>query len=365
MVTRQTIGGLLTLLGLGLVVCGCRQIVPGSDSKPGLFGKKAVTSDEGPPPAAPALYIPDRAPTALPAPASVENTSPAPGITLVPVSKRKSLAQPEILPLQTPQTTIPKFNAAPDGPSLPAPPQLPDQSNPFAPLRELYQKAAAKNATMDSYVLRLRRREVVGTMSRPEEVLLFKWRKEPWSVYFKWLESEGKGREVVYVKGRYDSALHTLTAAGDIPLLPAGKRFKLAPDGVLVKSKSRYPITEAGLGGLVERFGKVVDGLEKGDPREGTAKYLGQIKRPEYANKVDAVLQNVPPKSDPNLPRGGTRQLWFFDPTVQACRCLSSPRMKPAVRWNNTTIATTASCSRSTSPTTTSIRTFSQESRRS
>ncbi len=195
-------------------------------------------------------------------------------------------------------------------------PQVPDSNNPLAPIRELNQKAQQKIAAMDSYVLRLRRREVVGTMNRPEEILLLKWRKEPWSVYFKWLSAEGKGREVVYVKGRYENLLHTLTAAGDIPLLPAGKRFKIAPDSVLIKSKSRYPITEAGLGGLVERFGKILEAAEKSDPREGTLKYLGQVKRPEYENMVDAVKQIVPPKSDPNLPRGGQR-LWFFDPAVQ------------------------------------------------
>src|SRR5207302_10032911 len=132
------------------------------------------------------------------------------------------------------------------GPPLLSPPPLLSSANPVAPLRDLYHKAALKHASMDSYTLRLRRREVVGSQSRPEEILLFKWRKEPWSVYFKWLGTEGKGREVVYVKGRYDNMLHTLTAAGDVPLLPAGKRFKVSPDGILVKSKSRYPITEAG-----------------------------------------------------------------------------------------------------------------------
>ncbi len=84
---------------------------------------------------------------------------------------------------------------------MPAAPQT-DPANPMAPLRELYQRAAQKHATMDSYALRLRRREVVGTTSRPEEILLLKWRREPTSVYLKWLGNEGKGREVVYVKGR-------------------------------------------------------------------------------------------------------------------------------------------------------------------
>jgi hypothetical protein len=221
----------------------------------------------------------------------------------------------QVLPLQAPRAAAPGTQPAP--PSGVATPPLEKQTGSVSPLRELYENAARKHASMDSYTLRLRRREVVGNQNRPEEVLLFKFRTEPWSVYFKWLGNEGKGREVVYVKGRYENALHTLTAAGDIPLLPAGRRIKVAPDGVLVKSKSRYPITEAGLGGLIERFGRLVDAMEKGDTsREGTAKYLGLLKRPEYEKKVAAVLQSIPPKSDPHLPRGGQR-LWFFDPELQ------------------------------------------------
>jgi hypothetical protein len=194
-------------------------------------------------------------------------------------------------------------------------PKAAEPANSSAAIRDLYQRAAAKHASMDSYTLRLRRREVVGSQARPEEVMLFKWRKEPWSVYFKWLGNEGKGREVVYVKGRYDNYLHTLTAAGDVPLLPAGKRFKVAPDGILVKSKSRYPITEAGLGGLIERFGKLVEAQEKGDTRQGTLTYLGLVKVPEYEHKMEGVLQVIPPQGDPNLPRGGQRR-WYFDPVL-------------------------------------------------
>ena len=33
------------------------------------------------------------------------------------------------------------------------------------------------------------------------------------------------------------------------------------------------------------------------------------------AVKVEGVLQTIPPKSDPHLPRGGQR-LWFFDPAL-------------------------------------------------
>jgi len=46
---------------------------------------------------------------------------------------------------------------------------------------------------MDSYIARLTRREQVNGKKQPEEIILFKFRQQPWSVYFKWLgESKRK-----------------------------------------------------------------------------------------------------------------------------------------------------------------------------
>ena len=108
-------------------------------------------------------------------------------------------------------------------------------------------------------MMRLRRHEMNHGKMSPEEIMLCKFRREPCSVYMKWLSEEGKNREVVYVKGRYDNLIHTLTAAGDIPLFPAGRHFKISPDSPLVKARSRYPITDAGLGPLIKRFTRMVD----------------------------------------------------------------------------------------------------------
>ena len=182
------------------------------------------------------------------------------------------------------------------------------------PLRALHDHAAKRYQTMDTYIMRLKRREVVGGKARPEELILVKFRQEPWSVYFKWIGPEAKGREVVHVKGQYDNRIHSLVAAGDVLLMPAGQRFSVAVDSAMVRSKSRYPITEAGLGTSIHRFGLLVATLEKGDKRQGTAKYLGLVKRTEFETPVEGVEQTVPPESDPLLPGGG-RRWWFFDPT--------------------------------------------------
>src|SRR5262249_8124468 len=111
-------------------------------------------------------------------------------------------------PPDVPLVPLPSLRADPP----PAPPPPPASSTPppapppGAPAegtspRELYQKAAARYANIDSYIARLTRREVVKDRPQPEAVMLFKFRKEPWSVYFKWLGKEGQGREVVYVRG--------------------------------------------------------------------------------------------------------------------------------------------------------------------
>jgi hypothetical protein len=173
--------------------------------------------------------------------------------------------------------------------------------------------AAATYAEIDSYIVRLTRREMLRDRMQPEEVLLVRFRKEPWSVYFKWVGKEGAGREVVYVKGHYEDKIHTLLAAGDVPFMPAGKRMAVAPDNVLVRSASRHPITEAGLGSTIDSLSRLLPAIEAGDPRAGTLTSLGPLQRPEYARPLDALEHRLPPGRDPNLPQGG-RRIFGFDP---------------------------------------------------
>jgi hypothetical protein len=184
-----------------------------------------------------------------------------------------------------------------------------------ARLRLLHQQAAARYAGIDAYVVQLRRREQVHGRDKPEELIRFKFRKQPWSVALKWIGSEGQGREVVYVKGQYENKIHTLLARGDMPFAPAGKRIALAPDSIFVRSASRHAITEAGLGNLIERFGQVLEATEKNPQAFGTLKYQGLLKRPEFEGQLEAAEQIIPPGVEPHLPRGG-RRLWLFDPAT-------------------------------------------------
>lgn len=180
-----------------------------------------------------------------------------------------------------------------------------------APLEQVLAQAQARYAQVDSYIARLTRREVVGGKREPEEVMLFKFRKQPYSVYFKWLGETAPGREVVYVQGKYDNKIQTLLAAGDVPLMPAGKRMALSPDNILVQSASRYPITRAGFGSALERLLETHAAVSRGDATRGRLADLGVQKRPDYATPLRLVEHQLPPGYEKPLPRGGKRLIGF------------------------------------------------------
>jgi Protein of unknown function (DUF1571) len=278
MMLSHTCTGRVGGIALVFLLAGC------SDFSQHRFGgiRRSTDAEEGPPTPAPALAIPN-----APSAARFNPDDKVKAATFVPLRD---------LPMQ-PQV----------GPT----PQMLEQ-----PLRVLYQRAAQRHAAMDSYIVRLKRREVVNGRAHPEELIRVQIRRDPYSVYLKWLGKEGKGREAIYVKGKSKDEMQLLLAAGDMfPLSPAGMRFSLAPGDPLARAKSRYPITETGLGVLIERYGRMVAAVEKGDPRDGTAKYLGRVQRPEFEAKVEAVHQVLPAGSDPLLPKGGQRW-WYFDATT-------------------------------------------------
>ncbi len=181
-------------------------------------------------------------------------------------------------------------------------------------LRILLARAAQTYAGMDSYNFRFTRRESVGGKPQPEELILVKVRRKPFSVNLKWLGNEGKGREVIYVDGKFGNKLQILTAPGEVFPFAPPTRFNFSPDDRMVKSKTRRPITETGFGNLIDIFARVVSGAVAGDMRLGTVKYLGPLERKEFQRPVEAVHHKIPPGYEAGLPKGGQRW-WYFDPT--------------------------------------------------
>jgi hypothetical protein len=291
---------LLLVLAAALLCCGCfstpdrRTVAQGDNRARPRPATQPDPSADVPVGAARPLRIADQ-------PASPLTTRPT------------SLAQAPAGTAERPPVPAVPATAPPDG--------LPDLPSPGAPapavaeskLRRLHRLAAEEYARMDGYILRLTRREQVNGKDQPKEIIRVQFRKEPWSVHFVWIEGDAKGREVVYVKGRYDNKLHTRLGPNDGNLvMRPGSRVALAPDSPMVRNSSRHNITEAGVGSLIERFGALVEANAKGDKRWGTLTYLGPQKRPEFDVPVEAAEQVIPPGADKDLPRGG-RRLWMFD----------------------------------------------------
>jgi hypothetical protein len=263
-------------------------------------------------PAAPDLRISEGPAPATPPPADIpvvpvplppRGREPAPSPAASGITPASASAA---APSQTPADAANNPAKAPPPPVVVTTPAAPGDS-----VRRLHQLATGRYATMDSYIARLTRREQVNGKNGPEEIMLFKFRKEPWSIYFKWLGETGKGREVVYVKGQHENKIHTLLAAGDMPLMPAGKRLALPIDSSLVRSACRHPITEAGIGASIERLGTLLSATERGDKTAGTLTALGPQARAEFRRPAEVVEHVIPAGAEPELPRGGRRQYWF------------------------------------------------------
>jgi hypothetical protein len=238
----------------------------------------------------------------------------------------KSAAAPNALPASVPETTAtvtpPSMRAVLVDPkagikSGTAPALAPAQTvlRPLvdSPMRALYRMAAESIADKPGYIALFKRRELVEGKERAEEVIIFKYRRDPASIYMRWTGAEAKNRELVYVKGQHDDMLHVAPGSGDTLFGgSAGHQVVLRPDTARGLGKERYAVAETGIAALIARYGRLVEAYE-GGAKVGTLKYLETIQRPESDVALEAVMHIVPPGVDGTLPQGGQR-LWFFDP---------------------------------------------------
>lgn len=205
---------------------------------------------------------------------------------------------------KTPEAAAPK--AKPATPALPAPVAKPSTN--FSEVKTVYSLAKQKWDGLTDYEARLVRKEVIGGKDTPAEEMIFKFRKEPYSVATKNVGSVGRGRELIYVQSP-GAKVHVLTGEGDNRLVGAGFYAQFAPDDRMVTSKSRHKITDGAVGRTVELLGKAIAATESG--KFDGLKSLGEVKRKEYADPVAGIEATIPPGQDKDLPRGGKREVYF------------------------------------------------------
>ncbi len=101
--------------------------------------------------------------------------------------------------------------------------------------------------TKAGYTARFLKQEFVQDELLDEQSILLKCRREPFSVYLAW-EAGSQGREVLFVEGENNGKL-IAHEGGWKARLPS---MSLKPDCSLAMADARYPVTDAGLAGLVE-----------------------------------------------------------------------------------------------------------------
>lgn len=111
---------------------------------------------------------------------------------------------------------------------------------------KLMEQGAEFLQSMTDYTATLRKQEVVRNQLLDEQIISIKCRHSPFSVYLLWLAADA-GREVLYVEGQNNGNL-IAHDGGWKSRIPA---FTLSIDGPLAMRDTRYPVTTAGIFGLI------------------------------------------------------------------------------------------------------------------
>ncbi|HEY0984594.1 DUF1571 domain-containing protein [Schlesneria sp. T3-172] len=112
---------------------------------------------------------------------------------------------------------------------------------------ELLDRGLAWLQQLKDYTVTLQKQEVVNGVLLDEQTISIKCRHNPFSVYLAW-HSGFAGREVIYVQGQ-NSGNMVVHEGGWKSRIPA---LSLPTDGLLAMRDARYPVTMAGLMGLIE-----------------------------------------------------------------------------------------------------------------
>lgn len=120
-----------------------------------------------------------------------------------------------------------------------------------AELLRLLGRAETAYAEVRDYTAVMLSIERVGEMLVPEKHVLLKFQR-PFKVYMRWLEGPGKGREGLYVDGANDGKFVVAEPEGIAQFFTA----RLDPGDPRVMERSRHPVTDVGIGRLLEIVGE-------------------------------------------------------------------------------------------------------------
>jgi hypothetical protein len=130
--------------------------------------------------------------------------------------------------------------------------EVPLWETPIARARHTIAGCQARYQEVTDYTCTFYKRERIAGRLTPLHIMTMKVRTKPQSIYLKF-QQPARGREAIYVAGRRDGKLQ----AHDVGLnrLLAGT-LELLPTSARAMEDCRHPITEAGIGPLLETLSK-------------------------------------------------------------------------------------------------------------
>jgi hypothetical protein len=155
------------------------------------------------------------------------------------------------------------------------------------PLASLARLAAAY-ASVQGYTARFERQEVVAGELRPREEILLKFRR-PGLMYLKWVAGPPRGREILFVPGRDDGRM----LVREPGLFTRFATIVMAPDSPRVLEESRHPVTDIGIGRLIDL---IMDNARRAAARgELVVRDLGPGSEPDGpVRRLEAILPRDP-----------------------------------------------------------------------
>ena len=125
---------------------------------------------------------------------------------------------------------------------------LSDSTHVFSEMQADLAIAQTKAAALTSYTAIMEMQEEVNGNLRPLDRIQIKIRRQPFSVYMRWSESD---QEVLFVDGQNDNRLLVKPTKG---LAVMKRLWRLDPNSRMAKQSCRHPITDSGIEKLVSRI---------------------------------------------------------------------------------------------------------------
>ena len=122
------------------------------------------------------------------------------------------------------------------------------EADPIARARQVIADCKARYESVDDYTCTFFKRERIDGKLYAAHVMNLKARSKPSSLYFKFLQPYA-GREAIYVQGQNSGKI--VAHEVGIARVVAGT-MHLDPKGEMAMEENRHPVTEAGLGSMIE-----------------------------------------------------------------------------------------------------------------